>query len=298
METTLAYSSKMASSKSTTKLKLPLFLRLTQWGFPKLEAVAPSLAHRWFKRLFFSPLRFPIPAHEREILHSSSRFSLQVDQHEVKCYTWGNGPVILFVHGWAGRASQFKSFVQPFVEAGYKVISFDAPAHGFTKGSQTSIIDFKNVILELEKREGLIEGIVSHSLGGGASLFALSEGLNSKKLVTISTPTIAEEIMNEFASRLNASPKAIEYLKIQMPLHFNRPFDQFMGTHFVKLLPRPIDWLIIHDENDKEASIQNAEQLWQSYPSAQLMKTSGLGHVRILRDEHIINECLMFMKKN
>src|SRR6478609_9163088 len=202
-----------SKSKSNGKVKLPFALRMIQWSFPKLELVAPFLAHRWFINLFFSPIRFPIPIQEQDIIQSANRFSVSVVQKKIECYSWGEGPAILFVHGWAGRASQFKNFIDPFTTAGYKVVAFDAPAHGLTKGSKTSIIDFKNVILELEKKMGSIEAIISHSLGGGASLFALSEGLKTEKLITIATPTISEEILTEFSSRINASTKAIDYLK-------------------------------------------------------------------------------------
>jgi pimeloyl-ACP methyl ester carboxylesterase len=286
---------KKPEAKSRKKIKLPLSLRLIQWLFPKLEVIAPPLAHRWFARLFFSPPRYPVSLSEKEILQLSKRFSISVEQHSVACYEWGTGPVILFVHGWAGRATQFSHFIKRFTQAGYSVISFDAPAHGLSKGSKTSIIDFKNVILELEKKFVHIDGIVAHSLGGSASLFALSEGLKVKKLITIATPTLPEEIVTEFASRLKASSKAIDYLKMRVPIVFHRPFNHFMADHFVRLLKQPIDWMIIHDENDKEASIHNAERLMEVYPAAHFIKTTGLGHVRILREEKVIADCLNFI---
>ena len=283
-------------SKSSSKVKLPLALRIIQWSYPKIEAIAPSIAHRWFVNLFFSPIRFPIPSHEMDIIQKADRFSVSFDHKTAECYSWGQGPVVLFVHGWAGRASQFKSFFVPFTEAGYRVIAFDAPAHGLTKGSKTSIFDFKNSIMEIEKKAGRIEAIVSHSLGGGASLFALSEGLKVKRFISISTPTLAEEIFIEFASRVNASTKSLDYLKVKIHKIFKRPFEHFMADHFVSLLPQPIHWMIIHDEQDKEASIRNSERLIEIYPSATLIKTSGLGHVRVLRDEKVIEECLKFIQ--
>jgi pimeloyl-ACP methyl ester carboxylesterase len=286
---------KKQESIRKSKVKLPLLLRLIRWSFPKLEFIAPSLSYRWFARLFFSPIRYPIPAHELEIINSSERFTVTIDKHLIECYCWGEGPVILFVHGWAGRASQFRGFIESFSQNGYKIISFDAPAHGLTKGSKTSIIDFKNIILELEKKFGSIEGIIAHSLGGNASLFALSEGLKTQKLITISTPTYPEEILIEFASRINASSKSIESFKIEVVKTFNRPFNHFMTDYFASLLPTPIDWLIIHDDQDKEVAFKNAERLQEVYPSARVLKTSGLGHVRILRDEKIIEFCLNFI---
>ena len=284
-----------AAAANSKKPNIPFLLRLIQWTFPKIELMAPRYAHAWFVKLFFSPPRYPIPEHEKEMIRQAERFSVSAGEVEVECYTWGEGPVVLFVHGWAGRAGQFRNFIAPFTKAGYKVLAFDAPAHGLSKGSSTSIIGFKNAILNIEKKAGKIEAVIGHSLGGGASLFALSEGLNVKTLITLATPTIGDEILQEFTSRLNASQHAIDHLKKHIQKTFNRSFDEFMSTHFIRLLPSKIDLLILHDENDREATLKNAEELLSAYPSATFIKTTGLGHVRILRDEKVIEACLDFV---
>ncbi len=288
---------KDAGLKSKKKIKIPLALRFIQWTYPKAEALAPKWAHEWFTNLFFSPPRYPIPAKEKDILEQAKRFTVSLGHQSVECYLWGEGPAILFVHGWAGRASQFKDFITSFTQAGYQVISFDAPAHGSSKGKKTSIIDFKNTILELQKKFNSIEAIVAHSLGGGASLFALTEGLKTTQLITIATPTLPDEIMHEFGARLNASPKSIAYLKARIPQVFEGPFHEFMSDRFVMRLTHSINWTIIHDTDDKEVSIKNAERLKEVYPSATMITTSGLGHVRILRDERVIEKCLEFVKR-
>ncbi|HEY5826258.1 MAG TPA: hypothetical protein VIT44_17930, partial [Cyclobacteriaceae bacterium] len=60
----IPYTPDLVRPKSPGKIKLPFLLRLIQWSYPRLEALAPTVAHRWFANLFFSPIRFPIPAHE------------------------------------------------------------------------------------------------------------------------------------------------------------------------------------------------------------------------------------------
>jgi pimeloyl-ACP methyl ester carboxylesterase len=199
---------------------------------------------------------------------------------------------VLLVHGWAGRAGQFRTFIPFLTNAGYQVIAFDAPAHGLTKGSKTTVIDFKDSILELEKVVGSFHAIIAHSLGGGASLFAMSEGLQVKRLVTIATPTIGDEIVHEFNARLNGSGKSIPALHAHIEATLQRPFHQFMSTHFIPQIEHKFDWLIIHDVNDREASTENAHRLKGAYPQATLWETEGLGHVRILKDENVIDACL------
>jgi pimeloyl-ACP methyl ester carboxylesterase len=282
-------------AESSRKPQIPFLLRAIQWLFPKTEFVAPIIAQRWFIKLFFSPPRFPIPHLERAVISQSNKFDVMLGDTEVKCYRWGEGPVVLLVHGWAGRASQFRNFIPFLTNAGYQVVAFDAPAHGLTGGSRTTVIDFKDAILKIEKEVGCFHAIIAHSLGGGASLFAMSEGLTTPTLITIATPTDGDEIINEFNARLNGSGKSIAPLRAYIQKTLDRPFDQFMSTHFIPEIRHSFDWLIIHDNHDREASPENARRLNDAHPTARLWRTDGLGHVRILKDEKVIEGCLAFI---
>ena len=54
---------------------------------------------------------------------------------EVVAYRWGRGErAVLLLHGWQGRASQFAPLVRELVAEGFRVTSFDAPAHGASGG--------------------------------------------------------------------------------------------------------------------------------------------------------------------
>src|SRR5690349_3733304 len=101
------------------KDKTPLPLKIVRWAFPKAERLVPSLAHRYFLKIFFSPLRYPVPEKERKAEEYATKFDLTVGGKKIQGYTWGNAKeYILFVHGWAGRATQFRRFVKPVTEAG------------------------------------------------------------------------------------------------------------------------------------------------------------------------------------
>jgi pimeloyl-ACP methyl ester carboxylesterase len=51
---------------------------------------------------------------------------------------WGEGPVILCVHGWSNRGLRFSPLIEVLADAGYRLVTFDAPAHGRSQGA-TSI---------------------------------------------------------------------------------------------------------------------------------------------------------------
>lgn len=298
METIINQSSASAVRPAMMKSKksnIPLGLRLIQWVFPRVEKLAPSIARQWFIKLFFSPPRFPIPTAEMKFIQEAERFKVTIWEREVSCYRWGTGPVVFFVHGWAGRASQFKTFIPYFTNSGYQVIAFDAPAHGLTRGTETTIIDFKNTMLALEKIHSKPHAVIAHSLGGAASLFAITEGMCIDRLVTISTPTTGNQIIQEFSSRLGASSESSEALKKYIERRLHKPFDEFMASHFVKQINPGLRWLIIHDEDDKEAPVDNARLLNECYTTSEIYITRGLGHVRILKDEEVIQKSLSFL---
>lgn len=278
------------------KFHVPIAIRFTQWMLPRLEMIAPGYAHNWFVKMFFSPPKYTIPLAEREVLQQAKRSQLTIGAIPIEVYTWGSGPAILLVHGWAGRASQFRSFVPYLIDRGYQVVAFDAPAHGHSKGKRTNIFQFRDAILQLENRVGGFQAIVAHSIGGAAAIFALAEGIKTQTVITIATPSIGDEIIHEFALRINGSVKAEEKLKAYIRQTFQRPFDELMASHFAKQLDQTIDWLIIHDEHDKEAHVRNAQQLYEAYPRATVKITSALGHTRILRDEGVITTCLKFIE--
>jgi fermentation-respiration switch protein FrsA (DUF1100 family) len=278
------------------KDKTPLLLKIIRWVYPKVEKIAPPLAHRYFVKLFFTPLRYPVPDKEKKAETFAEKFAIRANGKRVQCYSWGQGKPVLFVHGWGGRATQFRRFVKPFNAAGFKAVAFDGPAHGKSDGKTTTLLEFEQALIGMYKEIGEPAAIIAHSFGGAATLFSALNGLQVSKLVNIASPTIGDEIINTYLTAINGSSSTAKYFRNYILQTQGRSFDEFTASYFVKHLPRPIDLLLIHDEKDKEVHIKQAEHLIKLYPAAKLIKTSGLGHTRILKDDQVISECVTFVK--
>ncbi|RAV97781.1 alpha/beta hydrolase [Pseudochryseolinea flava] len=278
------------------KDKTPFLLKFVRWFFPKLERVAPPLAHRYFRKIFFSPLRYPVPEKERQAENFAKPFSLNVEGKNIHGYRWGESKsYVLCIHGWAGRGTQFRRFIKPLQAAGLSVVAFDGPAHGKSDGSKTQILEFELVLKQILAQEGMPVGVICHSFGGGAALFATMNGLEFKRIVNIGSPTIGDEIIKTYLRNINGSWSTGEHFKTYMQKTYGRPFDEFTAMYFVKHLPHHVDLLLIHDEDDREVTIKHAEALIQIYPSAHLMRTKGLGHTRILKDDAVIQAAVEFV---
>jgi pimeloyl-ACP methyl ester carboxylesterase len=278
------------------KNKTPLALRIVPWLFPKVEAVVPSLAHKYFIHLFYTPFHYKTPQKEKELLKAAKEFSITVNNKRVQCYRWGTmGPKIMVVHGWAGRAGQFRGIIPALLAKGFEVVAFDGPAHGRSEGKQTDPLEFAQVMKQLTEMEGSIEAIIAHSFGGVASLLAIQRGLPVRKLINVASPAIAERVIGSFRRALNASAAAGLAFRKHLMKTYGITFEEISSLHLVQHLPGPLDLLVIQDENDPEVAVENAIELKKVYPAATIFLTKGLGHTRILRDESVVNRCLEFV---
>jgi len=277
------------------KDKTPPMMKVVAWVFPKLEFVAPWLAKRWFTRIFFRPLKYKRPIAELEIENQAKLTDLTFKDKKVQVYEWGEGTPILFVHGWMSRGTQFRKFVGPFNNAGYKVIAFDAPAHGNSQGNKSDIFEFRDIINILSQAYNF-EAVIGHSIGGVASMHALLKERFTDKLIMIGSPSMADKIIGAFQSRLNASDNIKTYFNKHIEEKYNKTFEEFSASFIIKDL-KDVNLLLIHDEQDFEVTIDNARLLHERYPQSRLIATEGLGHTRILKDTSVINSCLNFIKE-
>ncbi len=282
-------------------MKANWMLKVVRILYKIVEFIAPQLAEKWVIHIFFSPRRFDRTRTENNLLVEAdvqkidfhSEFGLDMADKHYCLYSWGQGPVVLLVHGWEGRGSQMAHFTKPLVEQGYRVIAFDAPAHGRSSGKKTNVPEVGQVVKDIEKRVGGFHAIVAHSFGGVVSAYALSNGVSAQKVVTIGAPTVIDLVFAKFAEQLNISPQIIAKLTAFLERFTARRLDDFSMVNVMPTLAQ--HGLIIHDKNDREIPFDQAVRLSEKWESSQLMLTSGLGHRRILKDQTVISKSLEFI---
>lgn len=277
--------------------KLPFALRFIRWAFPKLEVLSPRAAARLFRYIFFTPLHYPLPEKEKEMAERAEKFVLKVKGKRIQCYRWKHeGPTVLLVHGWAGRATQFRKFIPALHEAGFNVVAFDGPAHGRSEGKSTNIIDFSDALQHLVANESSQPiAAITHSFGGVATLYSVMNGLPLKTVVNIASPSIGDDVVSIYLRAIKGTPPTGEAFKKYVLNKFGKSFNEFSSLHFVKHLPAPIRLMIVQDDADLEVTMPHATELQRAYPSAKLHITEGLGHTRILKDEAVISACVNFI---
>jgi pimeloyl-ACP methyl ester carboxylesterase len=279
------------------KKKTPLLLRAIQWTFPKVEKIAPTLAEKWAWKLFFTPFRFKAPVKEMEAGDKANKFTFEAEGYVIQGYEWGTGDsTIMLMHGWSGRATQWRSFIKPLNDSGYKVVAIDGPAHGKSSGEMTDIIRFSEVLKVVFTKYPEMDTMITHSFGGATSMVAVQNGLPLKRLVNIGTPTDGDFIISDFLRRINGSPQSGDRFKQHIIDDFGRRFDEFSVKETIKYAD-DLDILMIHDRSDKEVSVQHSIDLHEDNPTTELFITEGLGHMRILRDPKVISRAIDFVKE-
>ncbi len=278
-------------------IKIPFAFRIIRWSFPKLEKISTRLSGWYFEKIFFTPFRYKTPEKELEAEATAKLFSVIAAGKRVQCYQWGDDskPYVLVVHGWAGRSTQFRKFIPPFNEAGYRIIGFDGPAHGKSEGKRTSIAEFEEAMKAIATSKGYPEAIIAHSFGGGASLYAIANGFPGRKLINIASPTIADRIIQSYLKAIGGSWKTGENFKALIKHRHGKPFEEFTTLSLIRQVPSELNLMLVHDEEDKEVELIHVHELIKIFPSARLLATKGLGHNRILKDEKVISACLDFI---
>jgi len=278
----------------------PTSIKLLRLVFPKLERYFPSLAFWLFRQAFFVPIGFPFPEEEKKMIAKANKFSFKVAKKKIQCYSWGeeSDPYVLFLHGWAGRATQFRKFISPFQQRGFRLIGVDGPAHGKSEGIKTSITEFESTLKKLIEIKGNPEMIIAHSFGGAATLFSISRGLPIKNVINIASPSIQDEIIKSFLNGVNGTWKTGEKLKGYILKDTGKKFVEFTSLYTARFLPADLNLLLVHDENDNEVTLSHAHSFIEVYPRAELFVTSGLGHTRILKDESVVERCIQFLENN
>src|SRR3954468_20144919 len=105
----------------------------TNVRFAATALLAPELAGAWAERLFLTPPRPRLEASALDLVDAKAGVLLHKARHIVT-WEWGwrshAAPAVLLAHGWGGQGAQMRGFVFKLLVAGYRVVTFDQPAHG------------------------------------------------------------------------------------------------------------------------------------------------------------------------
>jgi len=273
----------------------PLILRMLRLVFQAGGYIAAGLTGQLACKLWYKTTRFPLPAGEKKALQQAEVGFREINGSRIATYTWGSaGAMVLLIHGWNGRATQLAPFVKPLLKNGLRVLAFDAPAHGKSTGRQTTIYEIAAVITELNKHYGPFHAVITHSFGGPSLALAMKQGFTAERIACLCPPASAAGLVDKFAHTLHINDKTIRVMKRLIEERFGENVwsDVAMVNNVAELT---VPAMIIHDEDDNDVPWQEGYAVSQAWPGSRFIKTSQLGHHRILSDRTTIQTVAGFI---
>ena len=294
-------------------------IRFMNWAIPALRAAtrveerAAEVALTLGESMMFRTFRRERPEEERALLESARSFRIPSAQGALAAWRWGEGPLVLLVHGWNGRGSQLGAFVEPLVRGGYSVVTLDAPGHGDSPGHRSSLLDFASAIeatVEAVRPLGApLHGVIAHSMGGPATILAAHRtlhaadtslerdqrdgGLPFRRFALVAPPTDVRDFIRSFSTRVGLGGAMEERLQRRIEARFGTRLADLHAPEMAREFRAPL--LVLHDEQDREVPVERGRTLAAAWPGGRIEETRGLGHVRILRDEGVVRRIVGFL---
>ncbi|GAA4329887.1 alpha/beta hydrolase [Flaviaesturariibacter amylovorans] len=274
-----------------------LALTYIRTKFRVLSAVAPKKAARDAFALFCTPRHrnkkdLPPVFSDAEVL----RFTFK-DYH-IQGYEWNKGGArtALILHGFESSIVNFDQYIGPLVGLGFRVLGFDAPAHGRSSGDFVNVLLYKQFIELVHERFGPVDAYLAHSLGGLSLSLALEPMPGTERLrvaliapATETTTAIADyfRFLRLPGSLRPVFDDLIEERSGQRP-------EWFSVARAVRHLKAQVLW--VHDQDDDMTPISDVHPVRKAgHNNVRFYITKGLGHRRVYRDPNVQQKVLEFL---
>ncbi len=278
----------------------PILLKLVQLGFGIVSPVFPKFCAQIAYRFFTTPNGRAQHHQSDDLLDQAKISEFMSGKRLLKLYEWGSGEkVVVLAHGWNSMGTALRSFVPGLLKAGYKVVTFDGPAHGDSPGKRLNLPVFANVIKTVVNRSKHVEAIIGHSFGGGTALFALKTKLilNLPKLILIASPVDITWVVDSFIEKIGLSKRSKSIYREAISNKMGIPFEMGDANKYFDQL-NVGKTLIVHDKGDQSVPYNLSENFFEKQQNVQLIATTGLGHFKLVKNKSVIEKVTRFIVEN
>ncbi len=265
-----------------------------------LSRTAPARAVSLFDRLWFSAPRTHPNRDAAAWLAQAEPLEVRVHGRRIAAWARGHGPTVLLVHGWGGNGGQMLALAEPLLAQGFRVVLFDAPAHGSSepsrlRGRRVSMIEIADALRVVAAAAGPIAGLIAHSGGCTATALALRDGWRGPRRIVFVAPfALPSEAIEPFGRAIGASAAVTARFHARVEQRFARPWTDFDMPGLAQRRTVP-PLLVVHDRDDREVPPFHGTSLAQAWPGARLLETGGLGHRRVLRAPAVVADIGRFL---
>lgn len=249
--------------------------------------------------LWFIPWRIPVSDRglkkQARWLEATEPFTLRTSVGRVGGFMAGEGSLVVLVHGWGERSASMGGFIAPLINAGFRVLGLDLPAHGKSQGQMThGPLESAVALREVVDHFGGAHAVIAHSLGANAALLAMRKGLSLSRAVLIAPNVDINYAMETFQAMFGLPDKAMGGLKRKIERRFGpHIWHEVNGDHLASNIQAR--GLVMQDPDDPQVPIAGAQRLVRAWSGSELIETPDLGHGAIIRDPAVIESAVSFL---
>ncbi len=212
--------------------------------------------------------------------------------------------MVLCAHGWNAWWQQYSVYIPRLVDAGLRVVAWDAPGHGASAPGQygpgrSGMPDVADAIRAVAQAVGggHVHGIIAHSGATLAATHAMLSGTRFDRAVFVSTSVSATHQVDYYAGRLGWGRSTVRRARDLIVATFDVDFDEWeMDPRLVGL---DLEWprlLMIHHRGDPQTPLSGAQRLAELWPGSRLVVTDDYDHHRLLWAEPTVDQAVEFLR--
>ncbi len=274
-------------------------LKVLRATFGVLSRTLPGVAAKLAYRALATPPRVAERPWQAQLRETATKIQLPFGAGHLAVYEWGLGPTVLMVHGWGARATHMGKMIPPLVAAGYRVVSFDAPAHGDSSGKRTEPVEFAAAVNAVAQHAGHVHVAITHSFGAAGALLAHRDWRHVADHFVLVSPIVScmwfTEMFREYAG---VSAQVMANARQMVVDHYSGRFlwERMSVVELLRSARRPT--LVIHDTHDVEIPFAHSTAVLDAGSHVERFATHELGHHRLLGDPRVIDRVVKFVRES
>lgn len=240
--------------------------------------------------------RTPVSMLEQEAMAQARKLRYGAGQQNV-AWTWGEGPLVMFVHGWGGRAAQMAPLALHVANLGFRSVAIDVTGHGESPKRHTRWAYFlRDIAASTQTLRENVYAWVGHSAGALSMMAARGlKGISAQRYVCICAPSHPFPPINVIRKRLNPKKGVVERYQAYIAAQFETTWDRLeTGCSYVNAGK---EMLLFYDETDRFVPHAEGDKIKALCPGARLLKTSAYSHQKILAAPELARAVGDFLKE-
>lgn len=243
-----------------------------------------ALAVRLVLALVAVAKRMPLKPRDREALARADAVRWGPTRKH-QAYAWGDGPLVLLVHGWGGGAAQMAPLAEHLAWLGFRAVAPDLSGHGASPGRRISFAGMASDLRDLPSVLGDPVAVIGHSAGAMTMMAARQSGaLTAQCWAGLNAPLYPYPPITAIKKAINPPERILQPCQDAFCAQFGLDTKAAKaGALYADGDDAPL--LLVHDADDDQVRASDGQAISAQWPTAICRTTQDLGHHKTLWDE-------------